>query len=167
MSTDLFFHTQESYSEAMAALLGKGRQHAARLYSDWFRKGRVEADWAEPQALPLIQKMVEATDFTLPEMSALREEGETVKFLLKFPDGLESESVLIPMEAGATLCISSQVGCRMGCAFCETGKMGLIRHLSCEEIVAQVFWAKFKCSGKRCAISSSWGWASRSTIMKR
>jgi 23S rRNA (adenine2503-C2)-methyltransferase len=137
-------HTQQSYVEAMAALLGKGRQHAARLYSDWFRKGRVEPDWAEPQALGLIQKMMEATDFTLPEMSALREEGETVKFLLKFPDGLESESVLIPMKAGVTLCISSQVGCRMGCAFCETGKMGLIRHLDCEEIVAQVFWAKFK-----------------------
>ncbi len=130
----------------MAALFGKGRQHAAKLYSDWFRKGDVSevAEWAEPQALPLLAKMIEATDFTLPEMSVLREEGDTVKFLLKFSDGLESESVLIPMEAGMTLCISSQVGCRMGCAFCETGKMGLIRHLSCQEIVSQVFWAKFK-----------------------
>ena len=69
-------------------------------------------------------------------------EGETVKFLLKFVDGLESESVVIPMESGATLCISSQIGCKMGCAFCETGKMGLIRSLKAEEIVAQVFWAR-------------------------
>jgi 23S rRNA (adenine2503-C2)-methyltransferase len=47
------------------------------------------------------------------------------------------------MESGTTLCLSSQVGCAMGCAFCETGKMGLLRHLSCDEIVKQVFWARF------------------------
>jgi 23S rRNA (adenine2503-C2)-methyltransferase len=195
----IFSHTQQSYSEAMFALFGKGKQHAARLYSDWFRNGNINLVprsknfqqfdcvkapglrlpkkgvvltkynplprqpnrgsfhvsrtvenfsigvpvWAEPQAIPLIQKMIEATDFTLPTMSGVREEGETVKFLLKFADSLESESVLIPMEAGNTLCISSQVGCRMGCAFCETGKMGLIRHLNSAEIVAQLFWARF------------------------
>ena len=141
----IFSHTQESYSEAMFALFGKGKQHAAKLYSDWFRKGHLReiGQWAEPQAVALVQKMVEATDFSQAEMSGMREEGDIVKFLLQFVDGLESESVLIPMEAGTTLCISSQVGCRMGCAFCETGKMGLIRHLSCQEIVTQVFWARF------------------------
>jgi 23S rRNA (adenine2503-C2)-methyltransferase len=76
-------------------------------------------------------------------MSRIQESGELTKFLLKFSDGLESETVLIPMEAGITICISSQVGCKMGCTFCETGKMGLIRHLTCEEIVAQVFFARF------------------------
>ncbi len=124
---------------------GKGRQHAAKLYSEWFRKGHVRdvAEWAEPQAIALVEKMIEKTCFSFPEMSAVREEGETAKFLLKFSDGLESESVLIPMEAGTTICISSQIGCKMGCAFCETGKMGLVRHLSCEEIVAQIFCARF------------------------
>lgn len=123
----------------------KGRQHAAKLYSEWFRKGHVldVAEWIEPQAVPLVEKMIERTCFSFPEVSAMREEGETAKFLLKFSDGLESESVLIPMEAGTTICISSQIGCKMGCAFCETGKMGLIRHLSCEEIVAQIFCARF------------------------
>ena len=140
----IFSHTQESFSEAMFLHFAKGRSHAAKLYSDWFRKGHVRdvSLWAEPQAMPLIQKMIERTDFSLPEMSQIREE-EVIKFLLKFQDGLESESVLIPMEAGITICISSQVGCKMGCAFCETGKMGLIRHLSSAEIVAQVFWARF------------------------
>jgi 23S rRNA (adenine2503-C2)-methyltransferase len=144
----IFSHTQESFAEAMFLHLGKGRQHAAKLYSEWFRKGHIGdgAAWVEPQAVPLVSKMMELTDFSLPEMSKVKEEGRTVKFLLKFFDGLESESVLIPMEAGTTLCISSQVGCKMGCAFCETGKMGLMRHLTCEEIVAQVFWARFKLS---------------------
>ncbi len=142
----IFSHTQESFSEAMFLRFGKGRQHAGRLYSEWFRKGHVRdvALWAEPQAVLLVEKMIEVTDFSLPEMSMAKEEGGTVKFLLKFADGLESESVLIPMEAGTTICISSQIGCKMGCAFCETGKMGLIRHLSCEEIVAQIFWARFE-----------------------
>ena len=141
----IFSHTQGSYSEAMFLALGKGRLHAARLYSEWFRKGHVrDVDlWAEPQAVALVQKMIDMTDFSLPEMSSVRQQGDTVKFLLKFSDGLESESVLIPMEAGTTICVSSQVGCRMGCAFCETGKMGLIRHLSCKEIVAQIFCARF------------------------
>jgi len=67
----------------------------------------------------------------------------TSKFLLQFADGLESESVVIPMQAGETLCISSQIGCKMGCAFCETGRMGLLRHLSVGEIIAQVFSARF------------------------
>jgi 23S rRNA (adenine2503-C2)-methyltransferase len=141
----LLSHTQKSFSEALFLLFGKGRQHAARLYSEGCRKGhfRDVALWAEPQGRSLLARMMEVVDVAIPEMSALKEEGEVVKFLLKFADGLESESVLIPMDSGTTLCISSQVGCRMGCAFCQTGKMGLIRHLSCEEIVAQVFWARF------------------------
>ncbi len=140
----IYSHTQEQFVDALFALCGKGKQHAARLYAEWYRKGHLNdiCEWAEPQAMPLVQRMIEAVDFSLPERVAWREEGETAKFLLQFADGLESESVLIPMESGTTLCISSQIGCRMGCAFCETGKMGLIRHLSCEEIVAQVFTAR-------------------------
>lgn len=58
-------------------------------------------------------------------------------------DQLEIESVLIPMQAGGTLCLSSQVGCRMGCTFCETGRMGLLRNLTTQEIVTQLFVARF------------------------
>ena len=63
----------------------------------------------------------------------------TVKTVLKTSDGLEIECVRIPMSKGRnTLCLSSQVGCRLACRFCETGKMGLLRNLQPEEIVAQV-----------------------------
>ena len=69
-------------------------------------------------------------------------EGETIKFTLTLPDGLETESVLIPMRhrdgsLTRTLCVSSQVGCAMGCRFCETAQMGLVRHLATGDIVAQ------------------------------
>jgi 23S rRNA (adenine2503-C2)-methyltransferase len=73
----------------------------------------------------------------------------TIKFCLpaglstdNAPKPLESESVIIPMTSfgGArwfTLCVSSQVGCRMGCSFCETGRMGLLKNLTPAEIVRQ------------------------------
>jgi 23S rRNA (adenine2503-C2)-methyltransferase len=136
--------TVDQYAEAIVARLGKGRYHARRLYSDWFQKGVVslESSWIEPQAKALVAQIIDSTDFALPLCSSLNEEHGLVKFLLNFIDSLESESVMIPMQFGTTLCISSQVGCRMGCAFCQTGKMGLLRNLTPFEIVAQVFYAK-------------------------
>jgi len=69
-------------------------------------------------------------------------DGELIKFVQRLPDGLETESVIIPMQglhrAWRTLCVSSQVGCAMGCDFCETAQLGLLRSLSAGEIVGQV-----------------------------
>ncbi|MBI5640482.1 MAG: 23S rRNA (adenine(2503)-C(2))-methyltransferase RlmN [Nitrospirae bacterium] len=62
----------------------------------------------------------------------------TGKFLFSLEDGNTIESVLIPDEDRLTLCISSQVGCAMGCRFCLTGRLGLIRNLRAFEIVDQV-----------------------------
>lgn len=62
----------------------------------------------------------------------------TRKFVFRLPDGALIESVLIPEGARHTLCLSSQVGCAMGCAFCLTGRMGFVRNLTPAEIVNQV-----------------------------
>lgn len=137
--------TQKEYAEEIFSCIGKGAQHARQLYSDWYRQGTVsaQAPWVEKQAERLLEEIIALTDFSLPEISQIRTEGQVTKFLLRFSDGLESESVIIPMKFGHTLCISSQVGCKMGCAFCETGKMGLVRSLRASEIVAQVYIARF------------------------
>lgn len=69
----------------------------------------------------------------------------TRKFLFRLEDGEAIESVLIPSIRGEnkfTLCISSQVGCALGCAFCATGKLGFKRNLSAHEIVDQVIAVK-------------------------
>lgn len=84
---------------------------------------------------------------TLPEVSRTIAEdgplGPTRKAILRRQDGLETECVCLPMGRGrATLCISSQVGCKMGCGFCETGRMGLLKQLSAAEIIAQLLVAK-------------------------
>ncbi len=74
---------------------------------------------------------------TVEEPSALG--PTTVKAVLATHDGYEIECVRIPMaQERFTLCVSSQVGCKLACAFCETGKMGLLRHLTAAEIVGQL-----------------------------
>ena len=62
----------------------------------------------------------------------------TTKFLLELADGHLIESVFIPDTPSQTFCISTQVGCAMKCAFCLTGRMGIIRNLTAGEIVGQV-----------------------------
>jgi 23S rRNA (adenine2503-C2)-methyltransferase len=62
----------------------------------------------------------------------------TEKFLLRLADLRQIESVFIPDTPAMTFCISTQVGCAMACAFCLTGKMGLVRNLTAGEIVGQV-----------------------------
>ena len=64
---------------------------------------------------------------------------ETVKMLYKLYDGNIIEGVLMKYEHGHSLCISTQVGCRMGCSFCASTKEGLVRNLSPYEMVAQVY----------------------------
>lgn len=64
-------------------------------------------------------------------------DGYTRKYLLRLRDGSEVESVLMGFPGRFTACLSSQVGCAMGCVFCATGQMGFSRHLAAGEIVAQ------------------------------
>ena len=70
--------------------------------------------------------------------SAMKSVDGTVKYLFTTDDGLAVESVYIPEDDRATLCISSQKGCKMGCKFCMTGKQGFHGNLSTNEIINQV-----------------------------
>lgn len=76
--------------------------------------------------------------FDLPEIDQILTSPDlTVKFLFSFQDGKKVETVLIPFNQKYTVCLSSQVGCAMNCAFCYTGTQGLTRSLKTEEIVGQ------------------------------
>ena len=63
-------------------------------------------------------------------------------------DGLKVETVYLPNSPGETVCVSSQVGCALGCQFCATGKMGLFRNLTAGEIIAQIQGIEKECSTK-------------------
>src|SRR5258708_613138 len=82
-----------------------------------------------------------ASEFRLSTPALLHREKSsdgTEKFLLRLADGRQIESVFIPDTPAQTFCVSTQVGCAMACAFCLTGKMGLVRNLTAGEIVGQV-----------------------------
>ncbi|MCB1246164.1 MAG: hypothetical protein KDB69_02735 [Acidimicrobiia bacterium] len=72
------------------------------------------------------------------ELEQIGDGGATRKWLLRCADGATIETVLMGYPTRTTLCISSQVGCAMGCTFCATGQFGFDRHLTAGEIVAQV-----------------------------
>lgn len=142
MTISLLSSTSQQFSALVYERLQKGRDHALSLYSEWYRSGTIEGKEALFANCPQLKEAICALiDTRLPEISLTMGEGDTKKFLVRFADGKEVESVLIPMNAGYTQCISSQVGCRMGCTFCETGRMGLLRNLTVEEIIVQVFLA--------------------------
>src|SRR5262245_35062071 len=82
-----------------------------------------------------------ASDFRVRTPASVHRDSSidgTQKFLLRLADGRTIESVFIPDTPSMTFCISTQVGCAMACAFCLTGKMGLVRNLTAGEIVGQV-----------------------------
>jgi 23S rRNA (adenine2503-C2)-methyltransferase len=85
-----------------------------------------------------------ATSFSISGLSVLKRaqaRDGTVKFLFGLGDGLSIESVLIPEAKRLTLCISTQVGCAYGCAFCATARLGFKRNLTASEIVDQIIEA--------------------------
>ena len=73
---------------------------------------------------------------------SVADDGQTVKWLWALADGSRVETVLMHYPDRATVCVSSQAGCAMGCSFCATGQAGFARHLSTGEIVEQVIVAR-------------------------
>jgi 23S rRNA m(2)A-2503 methyltransferase (EC 2.1.1.-) len=76
-----------------------------------------------------------------PEQVHVADQGLTRKALFRLANGVLIESVLMIYPDRATVCVSTQAGCGMGCVFCATGTLGLLRNLSPGDIVAQVVWA--------------------------
>ncbi len=92
---------------------------------------------------PLRAALADAFELpALPPPEVVRAADDTRKLLFTLEAGRAIESVLIPDAPRLTVCISSQAGCAMGCAFCATARLGLQRHLSAAEIAAQLLAAR-------------------------
>jgi 23S rRNA (adenine2503-C2)-methyltransferase len=88
----------------------------------------------------LARDMCASFDLTAPDIAEIAEDAESSKIVFTLADGEPVESVWLPLPRRATLCVSTQAGCRMGCAFCRTGARGFTRDLRPEEIAGQA-WA--------------------------
>jgi 23S rRNA (adenine2503-C2)-methyltransferase len=140
-----FERTCEEFAGELRRLYGKGLHHASALYREIFKRGN-SAFWDAPEfkRSPSLAKELEtAVSFPSCRITAVQEEG-VVKFASALEDGLLVESVVIPGRGRTTLCVSSQVGCRMGCRFCVTGGVGFRRDLTTAEIVWQIHAARFE-----------------------
>ncbi len=115
--------------------------HAATLWNALYL-GLADSFSAEamPEVPPKVRARLEAEAMLGVLPTALEtdsSDGFTRKYLLTLADGAKIETVLMRFTGRVTACISSQVGCAMGCVFCATGQMGYMRHLTPGEIVAQ------------------------------
>lgn len=116
---------------------------AAQQVREWLFGKQV----LNPQLFSNLSKAIredlrDSFSWELPETDTLLPSQDgSEKILFRTWDQRFAECVLMPSEKRVTLCVSSQVGCRFGCTFCQTGKMGLSRHLSSGEILGQVLLA--------------------------
>ena len=137
---------REQLSEALNVLDIPERQKNMRLNQVWgwlYNKGSKSIDEMTTLSLDLRRELEDHFDLSRPKISEdqISKDG-TRKWLLKFKDGSEVETVFIPDNDRGTLCVSSQVGCTLNCTFCHTGTQKLVRNLTAQEIVAQVVVAK-------------------------
>ncbi len=95
----------------------------------------------EMSSLPadLISSIKDEYRISFPEIFESEKSSDgTVKYLMKLRDGSHIESVFLPREDYVSFCISTQVGCSVGCTFCKTSAMGFVRNLKCGEILGQI-----------------------------
>ena len=121
---------------------GQPSYRAAQVWQWLYQKRAVSFDEMSNLSGALRRQL--AADFSISRPRGARQSESrdgTVKFLFELADGETIESVLIPEAKRLTLCISTQVGCGFGCAFCATALMGLKRNLRASEIVDQVLEA--------------------------
>ncbi len=123
--------------------------HARQIFIWVYKRGA--KDFAQMSDLSLELRGRLKTEFSFSDLKlagSRRSKDGTEKLLFQLSDGNFIESVLIPAEARATGCISTQAGCKFACRFCASGMAGFKRNLSCAEMIAQALYLKNHSQGK-------------------
>ena len=129
--------------EALAESLGAPRYRGRQLARWIFTRGIVDLDAMSDLPRDFRTALAARASVDLPEIERRTPSQDgSHKLVLRYADGARVQAVLMPDGDRLTLCVSTQVGCGFGCAFCFTGTMGLERNLSAGEIVAQVVVAR-------------------------
>ena len=123
--------------------LGEPGFRAKQIYT-WLHKGVRSYDEMTNISKALREKLADAYPFTPPTVMRRQESRAdgTIKYLWGLSDGNCVETVLMRYHYGNTVCISTEVGCRMGCAFCASTLGGLVRRLEPEEMLDQVLFTQ-------------------------
>lgn len=134
--------TQEELTGLMAQLGEPGFR--AKQVFQWLHRGAASFDEMTNLSKPLREKLSQTCSLTVPkvERKQVSQLDGTIKYLWRLADGNCVETVLMRYHHGNTVCISSQVGCRMGCAFCASTIGGKVRDLTPAEMVDQVLFTQ-------------------------
>jgi len=126
--------------EQIVVRLGQKKYLAGYIFGFIHDKGISEISQITPLSKPLRAKLTEQNYFIsqLKILRKLTDPDGTIKYLFELSDGNRIETVLLSGDERRTLCVSTQVGCAMNCAFCATAKVKLRRNLTAAEIVDQV-----------------------------
>lgn len=137
MKTSFYQYSYQELSELFEQQ-GLPASNPSLLFNWHYKKRKVEPCSLHGTSPRTLKFLSENFEFSLPEIDTIKlSTDKTVKFLFKLQDQMKVETVLIPFQGKYTVCLSSQVGCAMNCAFCYTGKQGFTRHLKTEEIIGQ------------------------------
>lgn len=138
---DLKEFTLDELEQLMAAW-GQPR-YRARQVTKWLYKGITAYEEMTDVARSFREELASRAPLSRLRLAGQQAASDGVrKLLLALKDGHHIEAVLIPEESHATLCLSSQVGCAQGCAFCLTARRGFIRNLTAGEMVNQILAAR-------------------------
>ena len=140
--TNLLGLSREEISTALTAL-DVERYRADQIYGWIYAKGETDFEAMTNLSKNLRSRLQDAFRIDRPGITADQQSVDgTRKWLLGFEDGNAAETVHIPEADRGTLCVSSQVGCTLTCAFCHTGTQRLVRNLEPGEIVGQIMLAR-------------------------
>ena len=136
---DLLFGKTLSQLQQIVAVLALPK-FTAKQIATWLYKSNIESiDEMSNLSKVARIKLSELYEFGLVKpLTVSKSVDGTKKYLFKVGDSMFIEAALIPEESRATLCVSSQVGCKMGCKFCATGKQGFQAQLTSNEILNQL-----------------------------
>ncbi len=135
--------------QSMLSEMGEQAFRAGQIFK-WLHSGIQSFSEMTDISKLLRRKLEERFYITVPEVvkKQISQKDETIKYLWRLSDGNTVESVVMSYHHGNSVCISSQVGCRMGCKFCASTIGGLVRNLSASEMVDQVLFSQLD-SGKK------------------
>ena len=118
--------------------IGDKKFRATQIYEFLYKKRIYDINNMNNIGKNIKEKLIEDFDFSFIKIKLKQEDTDVKKYLFELSDGNLIESVLMYHDYGISICVSSQVGCNMGCAFCESGRLKKVRNLEAYEVVQQL-----------------------------
>ena len=134
---NIFGITKKELEDYFINIDGK-KFRATQIYEFLYKKRIYDVNSMNNISKNIKEKLIKDFDFSFIKIKLKQEDKDVKKYLFELSDGNLIESVLMYHDYGISICVSSQVGCNMGCAFCESGRLKKVRNLETYEVVEQL-----------------------------